>query len=66
VHAPNEDKSDDTKDSFYEKLEHVFNQFPTLPHVAHIWEIKNVYKILAGELEGKRSSKPRNRREDNI
>jgi hypothetical protein len=28
VHAPSEDKSDDTKDSFYEELEHVFNQFP--------------------------------------
>jgi len=28
VHAPTEDKSDDIKDSFYEELEHVFNQFP--------------------------------------
>jgi hypothetical protein len=28
VHAPCEDKSDDVKDSFYEKLRRVFNQFP--------------------------------------
>jgi hypothetical protein len=27
VHAPTEDKCDDTKDSFYEELEGVFNQF---------------------------------------
>jgi hypothetical protein len=28
VHAPNEDKDDDIKDSFYEELEQVFDQFP--------------------------------------
>jgi hypothetical protein len=28
VHAPCEDKSDDVKDSFYERLGHVFDQFP--------------------------------------
>jgi hypothetical protein len=28
VHAPTQDKYDDTKDNFYEELEHVFNQFP--------------------------------------
>jgi hypothetical protein len=28
VHAPTEDKSDDTKYSFYEELEHVSDQFP--------------------------------------
>ena len=28
VHAPSEDKSDDTKDSFYEELEQVFDHFP--------------------------------------
>jgi hypothetical protein len=28
VHAPPEDKSDDTNDSFYGELEHVFDQFP--------------------------------------
>jgi hypothetical protein len=27
VHAPSGDKSDDTKDSLYEELEHVFDQF---------------------------------------
>jgi exonuclease III len=28
VHAPTEDKTDDVKDSFYEKLECVFDKFP--------------------------------------
>jgi hypothetical protein len=28
VHTPNEDEGDDKKDSFYEELEHVLNQFP--------------------------------------
>jgi hypothetical protein len=28
VHAPTEDKCDDTKDSFYEELQGVFDQFP--------------------------------------
>jgi hypothetical protein len=28
VHAPIEDKDDDIKDSFYEELEQVFDQFP--------------------------------------
>jgi hypothetical protein len=28
VHAPCEDKSDDVKDSFYEELGRVFDQFP--------------------------------------
>jgi hypothetical protein len=28
MHAPTEDKSDDTKDIFYEALEHVFSHFP--------------------------------------
>jgi exonuclease III len=28
VHAPTEDKDDDIKDSFYEELEQVFDQFP--------------------------------------
>ena len=28
VHAPSEDKSDDSKDSFYEDLEQVFDHFP--------------------------------------
>ena len=28
VHAPSEEKGDDTKDSFYEELEQVFDHFP--------------------------------------
>jgi hypothetical protein len=28
VHAPNEDKDDDIKDSFYEELKEAFDQFP--------------------------------------
>ena len=28
MHAPIEDKSDDSKDSFYEELEQVFDHFP--------------------------------------
>ena len=28
VHAPSEEKSDDSKDSFYEELEQVFDHFP--------------------------------------
>ena len=28
VHEPSEDKSDDSKDSFYEELEKVFDHFP--------------------------------------
>jgi hypothetical protein len=28
VHAPTEDKAYDVKDSFYEKLEHEFDNFP--------------------------------------
>jgi hypothetical protein len=28
VHVPTEDKDDDIKDSFYEELEEVFDQFP--------------------------------------
>ena len=28
MHAPSEDKSDDSKDSFYDELEQVFDHFP--------------------------------------
>ena len=28
VHAPTEEKSDDSKDSYYEELEQVFDHFP--------------------------------------
>jgi len=39
VHAPSEEKSDDSKDSFYEELEQVFDHFP-----------KYHTKILLGDL----------------
>jgi hypothetical protein len=42
VCTPTGDKTDDVKDSFYEELEHVFNQFPKY-HV----------KILAGDFNAK-------------
>jgi hypothetical protein len=42
VHAPSEDKSDDSKDSFYEELEQVFDHFPWYP-----------MKILLGDLDAK-------------
>jgi hypothetical protein len=42
VHAPTGDKCDDTKDSFYEKLEGVFDQF-----------LKYHMKILLGDFNAK-------------
>ena len=42
VHAPSEEKSDDSKDSFYEELDHVFNNFP-----------KYKMKILLGSFNAK-------------
>ena len=42
VHAPREEKSDGSKDSFYEKLEEVFDHFP-----------KNNMKILLGDFNVK-------------
>jgi hypothetical protein len=42
VHAPTEDKCDDTKDTFYEELEGVFDQFP-----------KYRMKILLGDFNAK-------------
>jgi hypothetical protein len=42
VHASTEDKCDDTKVSFYEELEGVFNQFP-----------KYHMKILLGDFDAK-------------
>jgi hypothetical protein len=38
VHAPTEDKDDDTKDSFYEEIEQVLDQFPRY-HMKFCWEI---------------------------
>jgi hypothetical protein len=42
VHAPSEEKSDTSKDSFYEELEQVFNHFP-----------KYHMKILLGDFNAK-------------
>ena len=42
VHAPSEEKSDNSKDSFYEELEKVFDHFP-----------KYVMKILLGDFNAK-------------
>ena len=42
VHAPSEDKSDDSKESFYEELEQVFDHFP-----------KYHMKILLGDFNAK-------------
>jgi hypothetical protein len=42
IYAPTEDKDDDIKDSFYEELEQVFDQFP-----------KYHMKILLGDLNAK-------------
>jgi hypothetical protein len=42
VHAPNEEKSDDSKDSFYEDLEQVFDNF-----------LKYHTKILLGGINAK-------------
>jgi len=42
VHAPSEEKSDEAKDSFYEELEQVFDQFP-----------KYHMKILLGDFNAK-------------
>ena len=44
VHAPSEEKSDDSKGSFYEELEQVYNNFP-----------KQHMEILVGDLELRRT-----------
>jgi hypothetical protein len=46
VHAPIENKCDDTKDSFYGELEHVFDQF-----------LKYHTKILSGDFSAKSREK---------
>ena len=42
MHAPSEEKSEESKDSFYEELEQVFDHFP-----------KYHTKILLGDFNGK-------------
>jgi hypothetical protein len=46
VHAPTEEKSDDSKDSFYEELEHIFDHFS-----------KYHMKILLGDFNAKLGKK---------
>ena len=55
VHVPREEKSDDSKISFYEELEQVFNNFP-----------KHHMKILLGDLENLSDSEDINRAWENI
>jgi hypothetical protein len=38
MHAPNEEKSDDSEDSFYEELEQVFYHFRSITRKCY-WEI---------------------------
>jgi hypothetical protein len=42
VHAPTENKSDETKDNFYEELQHIFDQF-----------LKYYMKLLLGDFNAK-------------
>ena len=55
VHVPREEKSDDSKISFYEELEQVFNNLP-----------KHHMKILLGDLENLSDSEDINRAWENI
>ena len=45
VHAPSEEKSDDSKDSFYEELEQVFNHF----HMYHMKIVLGGFNAKFGE-----------------
>jgi len=54
VHAPSEEKSDDSKDSSYEKLEQVFDHFPkyhmkivSVDFNANVWR-ENIFKPTIG------------------
>jgi hypothetical protein len=53
VHAPTEDKCDDTKDSFYDKLEYIFDQFPKyymkmMLGYFSAWVGENILKLTIG------------------
>jgi len=37
VHAPSEERSDESKDSFYEELEQVFDHFPKYHMKMRLW-----------------------------
>ena len=55
VHAPSEEKSDESKDSFYEELEHVFDHFPKYHTKMLLGEfnakvgIENIFKPTIGQ-----------------
>jgi hypothetical protein len=46
VHAPCEDKGDDVKDSFYEELRRVFDQFPR-------YDMKTILGDFNAKVDGK-------------
>jgi exonuclease III len=54
MHAPTEDKNDDIKDSFYEELEQVFDQFPRyhmkilLGDFNAMVEREDIFKLIIG------------------
>jgi hypothetical protein len=52
VHGPSEEKSDDSKDSFYEDLEQVFDHFPKC-HMKILWEILMQYENSIGNFNAK-------------
>jgi hypothetical protein len=62
VHAPSEENSDDSKDSIYEKLEQVFNHFPTY-HMKILLEIliknwgEDIFKPTVGNKSLQQGSK---------
>ena len=48
VHAPREEESDDSKDSFYEELEQVFYHFPKYRMKILLGERENIFKPTVG------------------
>ena len=53
MHAPSEKKSDDSKDSSYEELEHIFNHFPKyhmkiLLDLSANLEKEDIFKVTIG------------------
>jgi hypothetical protein len=48
VHAPSEDKSEDSKDSFYEELEQVFNHFPNKKGKSFPLQAYGARRVLGG------------------
>ena len=43
VHAPSEEKSDDSKDSLYEEFEQVFNHFPKYYMKILVWDFNAIF-----------------------